>query len=271
MKRNITQRFILCGVCLMMTGCSTFGFLFERFDWLALWKLDQMFNLSDQQKEQLQPQIKQVHIWLRQEGIPLAINSLYKVRAHWDAGELSHMHEVVEESTQSLALAFMQASLPVIKTLSIGLTESNTEHYRQYNKNQQDDWFSASISKQNKIDKTEEGLEDLYGHLTDAQMDIIENWAEVQPNEYAERVINHDAWVDAFIDVALSNDLERITLWASDPTIFWTEEYKILHKRYAEERQALVKQLFPTLSKKQRQKSSSTTTEWIKKLEALVE
>lgn len=267
--RKYTRISLLLGL-LLLTGCSTFGFLFERLDWLALWKMDQMFDLTRSQEKQLKPELKKVQEWLRSDGFPIVIDALTDISKTWQSGNLIDAHLKTEEKIEQLSKVFLDASSPVINTLSTSFMERNALQYREYCQDQQDEWFFAAKSKENKVDKTVERLEVWFGHLTDRQVALVDQLSDVQPNEYQIRLDNNYHWRESFINAALNRDGETLNRWLNDPSIFWTEEYRELYQTYKQQRLALVTEFFPTLTEKQKEAANEELVDWVDKFESVL-
>ena len=60
---------------LSLGACSTFGFLFERLPWLSSWQLSRMFDLNDQQEEQVEVVAEEMKAWFDQNNIETGLNT----------------------------------------------------------------------------------------------------------------------------------------------------------------------------------------------------
>jgi hypothetical protein len=251
---------------LLISGCSTFNFIFERLDWISLWRLDSMFDLSEAQEDQLRPDLEALQQWMREQGFPQTISKLEVLLELWDADkpEAAYLH--LMSSMKSLNSLYLNAMKEGVVKFSMGLTEHNAQHYREYSNEQQEDWFDSIRSLDARIENETERLEDWFGHLNDHQISLIENWASLTENELQTRIDNHVSWREAYLHVALKRNALLTRAWIDDLSIFWTPEYKQLKKHNDQQRQALLFELFPTLSLKQKNHAREHVEDWIEKL-----
>jgi predicted HAD superfamily phosphohydrolase YqeG len=146
------------------------------------------------------------------------------------------------------------------------LTEENAQHYRHYSNKQQEEWFESTHSLETRIEHETERLEDWFGHLSDQQIKLIENRASIVKNEQQIRIANHLSWREAYLQAAINRDTTLLRSWLNDLSIFWTPEYTQLKQHNDQQRQALVFELLPTLSPKQKRHAREKVEDWIEKL-----
>lgn len=263
---RIASRACVLFMVLIISGCSTFNFIFERLDWITLWRLDSMFDLSEVQEDQLRPDLEALQQWMREEGFPETISKLEVLLELWDADkpEAAYLH--LMSSIKSLNSLYLNAMKEGVVKFSMGLTEHNARHYREYSTKAQEDWFDSIRSLDARIENETERLEDWFGHLNDHQISLIENWASLAENELQIRINNHVSWRDAYLHVALKRNALLIRAWIDDLSIFWTPKYRQLKQHNDQQRQALLFKLFPTLSLKQKAYAREHVEDWIEKL-----
>lgn len=255
---------------LMLSGCSSFGFLFERLDWLTVWQLDRMFDLSEEQEAQVRPATVEIQRWLRQEGFPKIINELNQTLSLWESDQLEQAIERFEVSSRVLAQEFIVVSLPLIIPLATSLTENNAEHYRQYCLDKQPRWFGYAESDESKVDSRIERFEDWFGDLSDAQTTMVAQSSALFPKERQIRIDNNNRWREQIIEAALTKKSEQLTLWLQQPELLWTEPYTELYERNYSAIKSLLQLLMPTLSDKQKQHASERVRTWIVNMEEVI-
>jgi hypothetical protein len=264
--RTVFSRVSVLLFTLLISGCSTFGFVFERLDWFTLWRLDSMFDLTEEQEDQVRPDLLAIQEWMRQEGFPETISKLEVLIEVWDADEPEAAYRYLMSSMASLNGIYLNAMKDGVVTFSLHLTEENASHYRDYSDEKQTDWFDSVRSLEARIDKEVERLENWFGHLNDQQVAVIENWASMTENELQVRIDNHLSWREGYLQAALNRDAALIRAWLDDLSIFWTREYALLKEHNAQQRQALLFELFPTLSSKQKFHAREYVEDLIEKL-----
>lgn len=267
--KKIFQTSIICGL-LLLTSCSTFSFVFERLDWFALWRLDSMFELSDKQEALLQPELIELQQWMRDEGFPTTIEKLEALLALWDEEkpEAAYLH--LMSSLDELNQLYLNAMEGQVVKFSLSLTKENAQHYRVYTDDKQEDWFEPASSIDARIDDDIERLETWFGHLNDQQVNIIERMASLTENELQIRIDNLRTWRESFLQAALNRDTSLIRTWLNDLSIFWTKEYTLLKQHNKQQRQALLFELFPTLTLKQKHHARDYVVDLIDKLQDVI-
>jgi hypothetical protein len=254
-------------LCLSLTGCSTFGFVFERLDWLTLWQLDRMFDLNDEQEQTLEPKAKDLQNWLRVEGFPKLITELNQVVTLWDANQLPQAIDHMESASLVLGKEALNAAMPLLTTLAESFSPNNAKHYRQYIKEKQTDWFAYAESNETKIAFRIDRLEDWFGDLTDAQVVIASRWSMLQPNEQQIRLDNNQQWTEKLIETALAKDIDQLRHWLQNPEVLWSKAYQQLYDTNYANVQSMMDALLPTLSEAQKKHARKRVNDWIKNLQ----
>lgn len=258
---------LILTITLLLSGCSGFGFLFERLDWLIVWQLDRMFDLSSEQEERLQPNTVELREWLRNEGFPKVTGGLSHALTLWNNGELDAAYDYVDDRSKVLTSEFLIQLVPIVQTLSLTLTETNAEHYRQYTNDKQDDWFEYAESDESKADARIEQLEQWFGHLSDKQIMSITPYTTLYPNERQIRIDNNNQWRERVLSAGLAKDTVRLKRWIETPEILWSKEYADLYLQNKQDIASMMKVLFPTLTKKQKDHAADRVLGWIDSME----
>lgn len=266
MIRHYLSRLCVVLSALLLSACSTFSFIFERLDWFTIWRLDSMFDLSEQQEDQVRPDLVALQSWMRKEGFPEIIYRLEGVLERWDQNQSELAYLYLMSSMQDINRLFLDQMTDGVVRFSLQLTEDNANHYREYTQDKQEDWFDETVSLQAKIDKQTERLEEWFGHLNDQQIKLIEKHTSLLEDERQIRLDNLASWRDNYLQAALNRDAALIRNWLDDLSIFWTPEYFQLKQHNEQQRQALVFALFPTLTEKQKRHAREHVEDWIEKL-----
>lgn len=263
---RIVSRSVVLMIVLLISGCSTFGFVFERLDWFTLWRLDNMFELSEEQEDQIRPDLIALQEWMREEGFVQTITKLEELLVIWESDEPELAYRHLMASMTNLNDMYLDALKDGVVKFSLVLTEENAQHYRDYSDDEQKDWFDSARSEEARSDREIERLEDWFGHLNDEQVDMIEQWASLTDNELQIRIDNHVSWREGYLQAALNRDANLIEAWLNDLSIFWTPEYALLKKHNAQQREVLLFKLFPSLSAKQKRHAREYVQDLIEKL-----
>lgn len=258
---------LILTISLLVSGCSGFGFLFERLDWLMVWQLDRMFDLSSEQEESLQPKAAELREWLRNEGFPNVIDELHQTLTLWESDQLEAAYNHMDNTSKVLIAEFLAQLVPTIQTLSLTLTEENAEYYRQYNQEKQEEWFEYAESDESKADSRIEQIERWFGHLSDQQILSIMPYTKLFPNERQIRIDNNNQWREKMLSAALARDTEQLKRWIESPELLWTMEYAGLYQQNKQDVSSMMRVLFPTLTTKQKAHASERVLGWVSKME----
>lgn len=251
---------------LFLGGCSAFSFLFERLDWLVGWKLDQMYQLDEAQELIVEEGSEAMQDWFRHEAFPLWVEQLQQSRSLWREGKqqsaLLNMQSVFEQGWQS----FLQAVKPEVVRFALTLDAQNAEHFRQYNTEQQKDWFEYARSGEAKVENRIERLEDWFGDLDPGQEARVAQHILLYPNEYTIRIDNNRSWNERLLQASLAGDAKALSAWLDDPSQWWTEDYRQLRTFNRAAMEGLLFELLPTLSADQKEAVDDKVSDWINSL-----
>ncbi len=256
---------------LLLTGCSSFGFLFERLDWLTVWQLDNMFDLTDEQEELIRPDIIEIREWLRQDGFTSIINELNKSVELWQNNQLEDAFQQFEVSSRALSKTFIIKLLPLVRSLAMSINEDNAEYYREYCLEKQEEWFSYAESTETKVDSRVDYLETWFGHISDVQVAIVTEHIHLYPDELQIRIDNNNRWREKMIAASLSRDTATLEKWITTPELLWSKQYAALHESNQGAIKAMLAQLTPTLTKKQQQFAKERVVGWIDDMNDVIE
>lgn len=88
MRTKISRHHILSLIIALycLSGCSTLSLSYNHADWIALWKIDQYFDISYEQGASLKPRLVNLHDWHRQQELPLYVEFLQEISDQWQDG-----------------------------------------------------------------------------------------------------------------------------------------------------------------------------------------
>ncbi|GAA3973156.1 DUF6279 family lipoprotein [Allohahella marinimesophila] len=258
-------------LCLSLSGCFSFAFWFERMDTLVMWRLDDMLDLTDSQKEEVEPVIVELREWLRQDGFPDLIPRLENIEQLWAAGESEAALATFEQEASTIIDRFLEASWPAVKPLLIRITPANAEAYREYSEEKMADWFDESETLEAKVEDRVERFEDWFGDLDRRQVQLVRQRTELLDNELQIRMQNSRHRRERFLQLALDEDLAALETMFKHPSNFQTPAYV---QWRAQERDQIVSSLhalFPTLDSGQRKHAGERLEDWIDRLQEVLD
>lgn len=254
-------------LALSLTGCLGFGFWFERLDGLTIWRLDRMMDLTPEQEADLEPVAVALREWLRAEGIPEARRSLIEVRQRWLQGERVEAVQDFERRGELLVQQFLDASWPLLAPAIEQITPENAAAWDRYVEENAPDWFDEYRSRALKVAERVERLEDWFGDLSDAQVDLVEQNTSWREDEYDLRITNSRHWRSRFIELALAGDLITLEPLFRQPRQLQSPPYAAWREQQREEVLQLLARLLPTLSELQSAHAVERIDDWLAQLE----
>lgn len=265
-SRSLSKFILLIALCFSLGACSTFSFFFERMPWLSSWQMSRMFDLDDAQEAEVENVAEQIQQWLKQEGFPALILDLEEAKLRWQAEpsalQISQLFRTLEyHNTQ-----FLEQLAPRLAPITVNLNNHNLEAFAEYLESKSKDWFESLESEEDKEDSRVERLENWFGHLSDAQVSMVQERVTLLDRERELRFSNTLYWSGKFADSVRAKQVSALEAWIRDPSIWWTEEYTQLRKANRQQIEQLLVALVPSLSDRQVAHAQEELQEWIDEL-----
>lgn len=230
---------------------------------MAVWQLDRMLDLDDQQQKLLRPELVQYREWLRAEVLPQLTQSLQHVKSLWDSQQYQQALLDFEQETERALYTTLATSWPRAAPLLAQLTPDNFAAYRSYVESRSDDWYADTLSDQAKQDERIEQLENWFGKLSSEQINLVRTYTGLQENERAVRIDNGKLRRQKFISLALSSDWQTLEKYVKTPRLMQTTAYRAWREQERRQLHALLSALIPALTQQQKQHVSDVLAEWI--------
>lgn len=257
---------LLILLVLPLSGCSAFGFLFERLAWLSSWQLDRLFEIDQAQKQTAAQGAEELSGWLVEEGFPGLIAELEIARNLWNDGQdtatIKHLEQVFDDSQAR----FLEALAPALAPFLASLNSDNAAHFRRYNQAHLRDWYEYAESDTAKREFRLTQISRWFGDLNDSQVRLVAESVKLLPREREIRIENNGAWTEAMLAAALRGDQQALDAWLRNPSSWWTDAYR---RQQAENRNQLlntVNALLPGLTSQQQVHFGKRLEKWIKTL-----
>jgi len=178
--------------------------------------------------------------------------------------------EYAEKNTEDLIAEFLQAFSPEMTRFLLTLDEDNAEHYREYIRENSNEWFEYANSEESKDEARIEQLEKWFGELTPDQRTKAKAIVYLLPNEQQIRIDNTNHWVNLALEASLSRDQVRLETWLLEPSTWWLEEYKTLRQSNRQQIIELVMMMSKTMNEKQKESVLERIDVWIDKIQAVI-
>lgn len=253
-----------------LSSCSTFSFFFERLPWLSSWQMSRMFDLSDEQEAQVEQVAGQMKIWFEQEGFPHLLADLEIAKQQWRAAASSEQIIRLFSTLELHNSKFLSELAPRLAPVAIGLSERNLAAFQDYINDKTGDWFESLESEEDKDDSRVERLENWFGDLNDAQVDVVRQHVLLLEGERDLRLENTKHWVGEFISSIERGQIVAIESWIRDPSIWWTEGYASSRKANRQQLERVLIELIPSLSERQKDRAGDELQDWIDELKDVV-
>mgnify|MGYP006902066816 CR=1 FL=1 len=275
MKPMNHKRFLRIIIIVLATyslaGCFSFSFWFERLDTLAIWKLDEMFELSSQQENIVRPDIIEFREWLRTESIPEVSKELVLVKNLWDSGRHEKALTTLEHRSRQLFDQALIYSWPKVARLLSYLTRENAYAYQQWAEERMDDWYAETQSLDAKLEDRTEKLEEWFGKLSPRPLAIVSKYTKFHPDERIIRINNSQQRRQRFLSMAIEGDWQRLEEAYKNPVMLQSRAYKRWREGERSQLEGLLRALLPTLSTNQADYVSTTLDDWITRLDSVTE
>lgn len=261
---------ILLFLILPLTGCSTFGFLFDHLPFLTSWQMNRMFDLTDDQEELVEEGAERFQHWLRQDELPVIINRLKQARELWLSNQHHQAFKYFEEASDLSSKEIMAAVSLELIPFFMTMTEENAQAYRAYKSERIDDWFKSTQSKNDKAEATIERLEEWFGRLTSEQETAISELVVLVSNERQIRYDNNLQWTERFLKTALDKDQNALENWLNDPSQWWTDGARNVYENNRQQTLSVIKMILDSMTDRQKDHVTETVNDWIETLEDLI-
>lgn len=232
--------------------------------------MSRMFDLSDQQEERVEEVAEQMKTWFEQEGFPRLLADLETAQQQWNSEASSEQIINLFNTLEFHNSKFLNELAPRLAPVAVGLDEKNLSAFQAYIDDNTNDWFESLESEEDKQDSRVERLENWFGDLNDAQVDLVRQHVRLLERERDVRLENTKHWVGEFISSIKKEQIVDIESWIRDPSIWWTEAYSSSRKVNRQQLERLLIELVPSLSARQKDRASEELRDWIDELKDVV-
>jgi hypothetical protein len=178
-KLNSKRTFVIVLTCLLM-GCGLLKIAYNKAPELAIWWLNDYFNLTTEQKTVLNPALQKLHVWHRQTQLPAYQSMLQDTQTilgkeQISAQEVCEKIEVIKQRVRVIQIE----TIPIIIDTAPLLSEHQMAYFKtnleKRTEKWKDTWWPESIEAQRKVrqEKAEDFAETVYGDLSDAQLEML--------------------------------------------------------------------------------------------------
>lgn len=122
---------IVLSLCILISGCSATRLLYNQLDWLVVWYLDDYFELTDEQRDDLRETVDRHLTWHRQSQLPKYAEFCRSLDRQWAQGASI---ELIEQRYNQLIEYWdelFEYAMPDIARFLLMLTDEQIDEFLQ--------------------------------------------------------------------------------------------------------------------------------------------
>ena len=215
--------FFITLFCITLIACSLVKTGYNNASTLTIWWLDDYFGFSPAQQATLKPSLQKLHKWHRQTQLPDYISLLQSTQIGMAKDQISADEVCATFDAVKSKIHLLQVeSIPIILEFAPTISDKQLQRFQnklveRAQKWKKEWWQESQAERLNaRFEKAEDIAEDMYGDLSDAQLNQLEHsvtQANINPAiSYAEIERRND---DAF---AILKTLQNQTLSIDEKT-----------------------------------------------------
>lgn len=178
-----------CGLLLisvlLLSSCSSTKMAYEFLDWVAMWKIDRMVDLTAEQRERAKAEVQTLHHWHRKTQLPRYADYLEDVQTRLVIGSITGEQLHAETDTVQLMLDdILEKALPpataLIAELSDDQVEGLLENIAEEREEYVEEYIEPGIEKRQEknVEELKDHLKRFIGPMTAEQERWIAEWSE---------------------------------------------------------------------------------------------
>jgi hypothetical protein len=264
------RKSVLVFLVLLLTGCSAFGFFFDRLAWLSSWQFNRIFKLEQAQEQLVRDGTDNMAHWMREQGFPKLIIELKKAKELWDQEQYWATISLMDQLFDDTSHRFLQALIPEILPVLLTLDQKNIENFRKFNQRHLREWYEYTDSNDVKLEFRIHQLSRWFGDLNDAQVQLVSMSVMLLPREQEVRIENNQVWTERLLFASLSRDEQAMRKWLTDPSTWWTKDFSAQREVNRAQLLNTAKRIVETMTPRQRDHFGRRLDKWIKVLNSVL-
>ena len=272
------RKLIAIVVLLLLTGCMA-KMSYDFADWVIEWMVDDYVSLDKAQQKQLKLDIDKHLAWHKQTQLIRYRDWLIEFREQAAVGLnrewLLSWSEQLPFFWQDIALQINPDTIILLGSFSDQQVDEVITNLEKSQRELEEEYLDPDEATrlQERLERTEDFVNNLLGKLTRQQRDIIGQWNNESGDSTRLWLENRQHWTQIF-DQTLrdregDNFDEEITELFVYPERLWTEQYQQSVEKNFNAGINLVLAIEPTITEKQRKKLNKFLNKWIDVLDDL--
>lgn len=170
---------------LLLSSCSSTKMAYEFLDWVAMWKVDRMVDLTSDQRERAKAAVHRLHQWHRETQLPRYADYLEDLQTRLKVGSITG--EQLHAETDKIQLMMddiLEKALPpatdIISELSDEQVEGLLENIAEERQEYVEEYIEPGVEERQEKNRNEltDHLKRFIGSLTKEQEDWIAEWSK---------------------------------------------------------------------------------------------
>lgn len=196
MKRIFKLKYLIFGLLIgLSSGCSTVKLAYNNADFLLVYMIDDYFDLTDQQHEQLKSDVNRILKWHRTKELPDYVSIINQVENLAKDGLTKDETEWVYESMMAKYFHTVDYLFDDILNFMSALNEKQIknmeEKFADDNEKSRKKYLASTKEEQlqKRVERTIDQAEDWFGDLSDQQINQLSKLSRELP-------LNNQIWIE---------------------------------------------------------------------------
>ena len=175
-----TKRLFVIALSCLVMSCGLLKIAYNRAPDLAVWWLDDYFNLNTKQKTALTLGLQKLHSWHRQTQLPAYQTLLTELQTSLGKDDINALEVCEKIETVNQQVRIIQTeSIPIILQTSLMLNEQQIAYFKSKLEKRsakwKDEWWPSRKQEQLDVryEKAKDFAEDVYGSLNEVQLSLL--------------------------------------------------------------------------------------------------
>lgn len=260
---TLRRGLLVLGVVLFLQGCGI-KFWYNRLDWVVPWYVDDYVELTSTQETRLEELMVTKTQWHRRQELPRYIDWLEQLSQDIEQGSVAANYEahnaqmrdffrtLLEEVGLDVVVMMTELSDQQVEDLLKTLAENDADYLEDFREE------SEQERLEERTEDIEDSLKEWVGRLTEAQKDMVAQWATELKSTAEERMAYRARW-----QKALATILENRSDESSEQAVkqlfknfehYQSEQLKAAYEHNRNVNKTYLLNLYETLTDKQKKR-----------------
>ncbi len=277
MRRSLL---LVISLALLISGCST-RLAYNYLDWWLDWTIEDYVSLNDEQQSQTEAAIDRLHLWHRQQQLPLYADYLDKLNSvitseSLTQEQLNSLLDTGYDLWTGLLNELLSDSSQLLSSLS---DEQIEELFTNIEKYQEKEFAEKYVSKdmeklkQRSLKNRQEFFKTWLGPLSEEQQTLIAHWHQQSKPFGPTALTQRRQWRQEFAELLAQRSAEHFAPQLAEmlhyPPERWVPEYREQVKHNQAINQQLIMALHASLTEKQKRHCQKRLQGYIKDFQHL--